>query len=167
MISLVVGRPWQINELPVLTRVRVADTGISVEIPSVLAGTPEDKLEDHVRVLTFARPQSAPLIVQFVVNDLPQAVSPQELDNAMQDEQRALQEVQIPEAHREGDATLVRIGGRPFAIAVHRFDNKVVARVWVSIFGKREVLLRIYSLPGRPPSWAGIEDKIVASLQVP
>lgn len=57
------------------------------------------------------------------------------------------------------------MGARRVAFLAHVFKNGVKVRTWSSVFGDREVVLRIYSTPDRPAAWAGIEDKIVESLQ--
>jgi hypothetical protein len=43
----------------------------------------------------------------------------------------------------------------------------VVIRSWLSIFGRREIILRVFSPPDRPASWTALDDQIVASLQAP
>ena len=52
------------------------------------------------------------------------------------------------------------------AVLVERTDAQASLRL-TSGEQDRQVTLRVYSLPDRPASWAGIEDKIAASLQQP
>jgi membrane associated rhomboid family serine protease len=164
MISLVQGRPWQIDEPPVLTYVHLADTGVSVEVPRGLAGALKEEKAEGGRDFILARLESEPVIVEIVIISLADAPQPEALESVMEGERKALEEVSLAGAQREGDATLVTLGGRRFATVAHRAKG-VPMRSWLSIFGRREVVLRIYSLPNRPASWAGVEDKIVASLR--
>src|SRR5204862_6634852 len=116
------------------------------------------------RDFVFAAPRSEPLIVELVIILHPDESRPEELEAILESERKAFEDTPLPGAQREGNATLVTIGGRRFATVAHRV-NGVPLRSWASIIGRREVVLRIYSLSNRPPSWAGVEDKIVASLR--
>jgi rhomboid protease GluP len=165
VVALVVGRPWEIGKPPALTSVQVADTGVTLELPSSIAGPPLEKIEGNYRVFTFGDPTNERVGVELVVTVLGQVVAPEQLEEVLQVEQKALQAALLPGAQRDGDATIVTVGGRRFATAAHHI-NQVSLRSWVSVFGDREIVLRVYSIPDRPTSWAGIEEKIVASLQV-
>jgi hypothetical protein len=164
VVSLVEGRPWQIDEPPVLTYVQVADTGVSVEVPRGLAGAMKEEKLEGARDFVFALPASEPLVVELAIVSHPDAVPPAELETFMEAERKAFEETALPGAQREGNATLVTIGGRRFATVAHRVKG-IPLRSWVSILGRSEVVLRVYSLPNRPRSWAGVEEKIVASLR--
>jgi membrane associated rhomboid family serine protease len=163
-ISLVEGRPWEIDEPPALTYVQLADTGVSVEVPRGLAGALKEEKMEGGRDFVFARPESEPLIVELGIIYHPDAPRPEEIETIMESERKAFEEASPAGLQREGAATLVTIGGRRFATVAHR-ANGVPLRSWISLFGRREVVLRVYSLPSRPSSWAGVEDKIVASLR--
>lgn len=163
-VAFAVGRPWQIGEPPVLTRVQLADTRVALEIPSVIAGSPVEENKEGFRVFGFGNLASAPVMVELVVHVLPQAVPPDELDEVMQLERKGAQETNPAGAKRQGDAKIVTVGGRPFVTVTHLM-NTVILRSWITVFGDREVVLRVYSAPDLPASWAGIEDTIVASLQ--
>jgi hypothetical protein len=163
-VELAVGRPWRIGEPPALTRVQLADTRVAVEIPSVIAGSLVEENKEGFRVFDFGNLARAPVMVELTVHVLPQAVPPDVLDEVMQLERKAAQEADPVGAKRQGDAKIVTVGGRPFVTVTHLM-NRVILRSWITVFGDREVLLRVYSGPDLPASWAGIEDTIVASLQ--
>jgi hypothetical protein len=57
------------------------------------------------------------------------------------------------------------VGAHHFVTVTYADKNGVTMKAWSTALGDHQVVLRIYSLPDRPASWAGIEDKIVASLQ--
>lgn len=165
VLALVAGRPWQIGAPPVLDRVRVADTGLVVAIPSILAKAPQVETKGEVRVFDYGTLQSAPVVVEIVVDALSQTVPAEQLDEVLEKERQAMQDTALPGAQRQGDARTVTVGARRFAFLTHTFKNGVTVRTWTSVLRELEVVLRIYSTPDRPAAWAGIEDKIVDSLQ--
>jgi rhomboid protease GluP len=165
VLALVAGRPWQIGAPPVLTPVRVADTGVTMEMPSVIAGPPVEQPQGNLRSFTFGDLAHTPAVVEVVVNVLPQVVPSEQLDEILQVERKAVQEASPPGAQRKQDAKIVTVGGRRFVFVAHVI-NRITLQTWVSVFRDREVMLRIYSVPDLPTSWAGIENRIVGSLQV-
>lgn len=165
VLALVAGRPWQVGAPPVLERVRVADTGVVMALPGVLSKSPQVEATGDVRVFDYGNLQSTPIVVEVVVNVLPQIVPAEQLDEALENERQAMQTTPLGEAQRQGDARIVTVGARRFAFATHAFKNGVKVRAWASVLGDREVVLRIYSTADRPSAWAGIEDQIVESVQ--
>jgi rhomboid protease GluP len=163
-LALVAGRPWQVSAPPVLERVRVADTGLVVTLPDVIARSPKVDTKGDVRVFDYGNLQNAPIMVELVVSVLSQPVSPDQLDEALEIERKAMQDTALPGAQRRDDARIVAVDGRRFVFVTHAIKS-VTLRSWVSLLGDREVVLRIYSLPDPPAAWSGIADKIVASLQ--
>ncbi|HEX8111487.1 MAG TPA: rhomboid family intramembrane serine protease, partial [Kofleriaceae bacterium] len=167
VLALVAGRPWQIGAPPVLERVRVADTGLVVAVPSTVAKSPQAETKGDVRVFDYGNLQSTPVVVEIVVNPLSQTVPADQLDEVLENERQAMQDTALPGAQRQGDARIVTVGARRFAFLTHAFKNGVKVRTWTSVLRDLEVVLRVYSTPDRPAAWAGIEDKIVESLQRP
>jgi membrane associated rhomboid family serine protease len=165
VLAVVAGRPWHVSAPPVLERVRVADTGLVVALPSVLSKSPQVETTGEVRVFSYGNLQSTPIAVEVVVNPLPQIVPADQLDEALDNERQAMQTTPLPDAQRQGDARIVTVGARRFAFLTHVFKNGVKIQTWASVLGDREVLLRVYSTADRPSAWAGIEDPIVDSLQ--
>jgi hypothetical protein len=151
----------------VLERVRVADTGLVVELPGVISSSPQVETTSDARVFTYGSLQTAPVVVQIIVSVLPQTVPDGQLDEFLDHERQAMQEMSAPKAQRQGDARITTVGARRFAFVTHEFQNEVTARTWATALGDREVVLRVSSMRDRPAAWAGIEDKIVASLQRP
>jgi rhomboid protease GluP len=167
VLALVTGRPWQVSAPPVLERVRVADTGVTVEMPGVLSKSLQVETEGEARLFNYGDLSDAPIAVELVVGVLRRPVLAEQLDELLQSERQAMQDAALPNAQRQGDARIVSVGGRHFVSATHVRKDRVTMRSWLTALGDRQVVLRIYSLPDRPASWAGIEDKIVASLQRP
>jgi rhomboid protease GluP len=167
VLALVAGRPWEVNAPPVLERVRVADTGLVVEVPSVLSKSLRVETKGELRVFDYGSLKNQPITVQLIVGALQRPVPAEQLDEFLQSERSAMQDAALPNAQRQGDAQIVTVGARRFVATTHAFKNRVAMRSWLTAVGGHEVILRVYSLPDRPASWAGIEDKIVASLQRP
>lgn len=167
VLALVAGRPWQVGAPPVLEAVRVADTGLVIALPSVLPRSAQVETHGDVRVFGYGNLRSTPIAVEVVVNPLPQVVPADQLDEALENERRAMQTAPLADAQRQGDATIATVGAHRFAFATHAFKNGVQVKTWASVLGDREVVLRIYSTPDRPRVWAGIEDQIVESVQRP
>ncbi len=165
-VALVAGQPWKLSEPIVLERVEVADTGLSVELPSAIAHPPTVEQVTGARIFTFGNLLADPVAIELVVNVLPQALPPEELDAAMETEREAAQSAAPRGAERQGDATIVTLDGRPVVTVTHRL-NTITIRTWAWILGDREVILRVYSRPDRSASWSGVEDRIAASLRAP
>jgi rhomboid protease GluP len=166
VMAMAVGRPWQIAEPPQLVRVQVADTGFAMNMPSNIAGAPVVERKDSVWIYTYGNLMKARVVIEFVVNVLPQAVTPAELPEMMNIELKALREHAPPETEREQAPQLVTVGDHPFATTTDRFKNSNVRlRSWVSVFGDREVVLRVYVRPDATARWAGLGDSILGSLQ--
>ena len=167
VIALVAGRPWQASAPPVLERVRVADTGVVVEMPDIFSRSLHAVTKEKVRVFDYGSLRDEPIVVELVVAVLPSRVLDEQLDEFLQSLQSVMQNAALPEAQRQGDARIVTVGARRFVSTTHAFKNRVTVQSWGTALGDRQVILRVYSHPDRPASWAGIEDKIVASLQRP
>jgi membrane associated rhomboid family serine protease len=165
VLALVTGRPWQVNAPPVLERVRVADTGLVMEMPSVLSQSPRTETKGEVRRFYYGNLNDNPLLIEFIVVVLPRSVPDEGLDKFLDGLRQALQDAVPSDAQRQGDARTVTVGARHFVSVTYADKNRVTRKTWGTVLGDRQVVLRIYSLPGLPASWAGIEDKIVASLQ--
>jgi len=165
-VALGVGRPWEIGDPPVLGRIAVGDTGLTIELPSVLATIPHENREGTVRAFTYGDLKQTPCVVEIILNTLPQVIPPEQLDDVLVAEQKALQDSVPPGAQRTQPAAIVTVGNRRFASAIHTID-RVTMKSWASVLRDREVLVRVYSTPDLPLAWAGLDERIVASLQLP
>lgn len=165
-VALGVGRPWEVSEPPVLGRIPVGDTGLTVELPSVLARIPVEGREGAVRVFTYGDLRQTPLAVQIIVHVLPQAISPEQLEDALAAEKKAMEDNPPAGAKRTQPAAIVTVGDRRFAALTQTID-RMTAKSWASLIRDREVVVQIYSLPDVPIEWARLDERIVASLQLP
>ena len=161
------SQPWLAAMIPVLERVGVADTGVVVEMPDLISRSPHVETKDKVRVFDYGNLRDEPIVVELVVAALPSSVPDEQLDGFLHSLQSVMQSAALPDAQRQGDARIVTVGARRFVSTTHAFKNRVTLQSWGTALGDRQVILRVYSLPDRPASWAGIEDRIVASLQRP
>jgi rhomboid protease GluP len=164
LAALATGKPWTLGEPPVLTRVVVADTGVSLELPSLIAERPVDESKGFFRTLGFGAQLQEGMAVEVSVRSRFTSLAPDELDRQLE-VARSLAGNVPPGAEQIDAAKVVKVRGHSFLALSYRM-NAVTVRIWMSIFGHRQVILRIYRRAGLPSSWAGIEDAIVASLQV-
>jgi len=165
-VALGVGRPWELGDPPVLGRIPVGDTGLTIELPSVLARIPHENREGTLRAFTYGDFKQTPCVVEIVLNMLPQAIPPEQLDEVLIADQKALQDSVPPGAQRTQPAAIVTVGNRRFASVTHMID-RVTMKSWASVLRDRDVLVRVYSTPDLPLAWAGLDERIVASLQLP
>ena len=166
-LALAVGRPWELREPPVLVPVPVGDTGLVVDVPSSIATPPTVNEEGGVRIFSFGSLLDQVAAVEIVVNTLPEAVAPEDMASLMEQEKVAAQRAALPGAVRVDDAKIENVGDYPFVTVSHRI-NTVMLRSWITVFGDREVVLRVYAAPGRSFStWAGVDERIAASLRHP
>jgi rhomboid protease GluP len=163
VMALAVGRPWQIGEPPRLVRVQVADTGFAMDIPSDVVGSPTVIHEGSARSFTYGRLDKSPVAVELLVFPLPQPVPPEQLAQTVDVALDALRDKVVPGWQREQPAKVVKVGDRPFVFAIDRIEHARM-RWWTSFYGDRGITLRVYARPEVRASWAGIEDKIVASF---
>lgn len=164
--ALVSGRPWQIAAPPTLTQVRVADTGVVVAVPEVISGAPVATTTGAMQIFLYGKQSLAPVLVEVDVSPLRQPVTDDHIDEFLETMREGLQNATLHEAQRQSDAKIVSVGARRFVVIDHT-TRGFERRSWFSVFRDRRVVLRVYMIPDRPAAWRGIEDRIVASLQVP
>lgn len=160
------GRPWELGEAPTLTRVAVADTGVSVEMPASIAGTRVEQPELGSRIYGYGVDLSGPIAVEVRVDVLPDEIPAEMMDAAMETLRGALQGAPPDGSSREEDARIVTIGGRKLVYTRLR-TGAVRVHVWVTLAGRRRVILRVLAHDDLPAAWAGIPERIAASLAAP
>lgn len=165
-LALITGQPWRIAAAPVLERVRVADTGVVLLLPDVIARSPVTQDKGEVRIFSYGDMSRAPVGVEIIVSVLPQVVPVDQLDEVLEHERQAMQDTSLPDAKRLSDAKIVTVGPQRGVVVDHTIKG-LGLRTWLLVLRDREVLLRVYSAPDRPAAWLGIEDRIAESLQVP
>ncbi|WP_437735672.1 rhomboid family intramembrane serine protease [Sorangium sp. So ce1335] len=167
VVALAAGRPWELAAPPALTRTAVGDTGVALDLPqaAVEAAAVEDL--EGVRFYTYGRLPETTVMFQLAIFPLPGEVPPDQLDELLEQERRTLDERRPAGAVAKGPATRVTLGGRPAVSVRNELPNGVQVVSTIVVLGDKEVVLQAYSTKDRPASWAGIEDKVAATLGSP
>jgi rhomboid protease GluP len=96
VMALAEGRPWQVNQPPVLARVQLADTGVSLELPEALALSLIEKNKAGTRTFSFVNFNSAHVGVDAMMVVHPDPVPPEQLDEIMKMMRRSRPSAAIP-----------------------------------------------------------------------
>jgi membrane associated rhomboid family serine protease len=162
--ALVTGRPWELSRAPVLRRTMIADSGLSIELPERIAGEMKIEVRHEVRVFTFGTLADSPVIFEVLVEPMSDEIPDGELDAFLEGERKTLDEKGPPRAVKTAPARRVMLGPRPGVRVDHDLEGGVHLENYLVVIGKREVLVRGYSVKDRPAAWAGLEEKVAATL---
>jgi membrane associated rhomboid family serine protease len=162
------GRPWELRDPPVLARMPIADTGLTVEVPRAAAPKVESTKEEGLQLVGFGSLLELPVAFEVVVTTLPRAVEPEEMKELLGELEKQMNEIAPAKWTRVGPAQQVTLGDRT-AIAVEHTvgPNGVKVKTYRQVLGTKDVLIRCYSRKERPEAWKGIEEKVAASLRGP
>ncbi|AGP34696.1 rhomboid family intramembrane serine protease [Sorangium cellulosum] len=166
-VALVAGRPWALGEPPALTRVAVADTGVALDVPETLARITAVEDLNGIPFHTYGRLPQTPVVFQIAVFPLDGEVPPDQVDALLEQERKTLDEHRPANTVKKGPAERVELGGRPAVSVRNELKNGVQMVSYIVVLGGREVVLQAYSTMNRPVSWAGIEDKVAATIALP
>ncbi|WP_437782718.1 rhomboid family intramembrane serine protease [Sorangium sp. So ce1097] len=167
VVALAAGRPWELAAPPALTRTAVGDTGVALDLPQAAVDAAAVEDLEGVRFYTYGRLPETTIMFQLAVFPLDGEVPPDQLDGLLEQERRTLDERRPAGAVAKGPATRVTLGGRPAVSVRNELPNGVQVVSTIVVLGDKEVVLQAYSTKDRPASWAGIEDKVAASLGSP
>lgn len=163
VVALAMGRPWTAGAPPALRRTSVGSTGVSAELPDVVADKVQVEEHSGVRIFTYGRIPDSPVAFDIIVAPLPGDLPPDEVDAFFEHERKAADEGGPPKAVRKAPAKRVTVGTRSAVLVEHAIE-KVQLRSYLLVSGRNEVIVRGYSLAERPASWSGIEEKVAASV---
>jgi membrane associated rhomboid family serine protease len=169
VVAFVAGRPWQVNDPPRLQRAALGDTGVSLELPTVVLGDVSHEAKEAgatVDRYSYGSPLRSPISFEIVHGHLGSPVPAGELDAILEHERKAL-DGQIPaDATSKSPAQVVTLGARK---ALHSgYTEKTVHEdVYLLIVGDHEIVIRAYSTPSRPAGWSDIERAVAGSVTAP
>ncbi|WP_437726261.1 rhomboid family intramembrane serine protease [Sorangium sp. So ce861] len=164
VIALAVGRPWELGAPPALMRTAVADTGLALDVPATLAGTVSVDEADGLRFHTYGRLPDTPMMFQLAVVPRADELAPEQLEAELEQGRKALDEAPPEEGVTKSRATRTTLGGRPALSVRHKHKNGVELAIYIVALEDRDVILKAYAAADRPASWAGIEDKVAATI---
>jgi membrane associated rhomboid family serine protease len=169
VVAFVAGRPWQVNAPPQLQRTSVGDTGISLELPTVVLGDVSRTATEPgttVDRYSYGSLLKAPIAFEIVHGRLAGTIPEGEIDAVLDHERKALDD-QIPaDATSKSPAQVITLGGHK-AIHSEYTANTVHQEVYLIVVGDHEVVIRAYSTPRRPASWSDIERAVAGSVTAP
>jgi membrane associated rhomboid family serine protease len=160
-LALASGRPWSVGEPPALRTVALGETGLSLDIPESIAGALQRHAQHSVELFDYVV-AGEPLAVEVVVVSL--GAKPGDPEVALGVIGKAMESAQLQGAQRLGPATTVGVGARRFTTVKYRLSAASI-QAWATIMGDREVIVRVVSFGDLPSGWAGLPEKIVASLR--
>ncbi|WP_437877516.1 rhomboid family intramembrane serine protease [Sorangium sp. So ce513] len=167
VVALAAGRPWELGTSPALKRTAVGDTGVALDLPRDAAKAAAVEDVEGIRFYTYGRLPETTIMFQLAIFPLEDEVPPDQLDAFLEQERRTLDERRPAGAVAKGPAARVTLGGRPAVSVTNQLPNGVQVVSTIVVLGDKEVVLQAYSTKDRPASWAGIEDKVAASLGSP
>lgn len=163
--ALAAGKPWEIAAAPVMTRVPIGDTGLTMEVPSALTKRIQRSSEGEVEVFTHGDLMTSPAALQVVIATMDKAPAPDELDAFFDQERRALDE-QTPKGWtRDRPAREVKLGERRAIVVEHSAEGGLRIKGHAFVVGRHEVLVRGIARSKRPEAWQGLEERVAASVR--
>ena len=166
VVAFVAGKPWQVNAAPELQRTSVGDTGISLELPSVVLGDvsrAEKGRGTNVDLFTFGTLKRAPMAFEILHRRLSRVVPEGDVDGFLEQERKALDK-QAPEgATSTMPAQVITLGGHK-ALRREHTEKTLHVETYLLLVGDHEVIIRAYSTPTRPASWGDVERKVAETV---
>lgn len=166
IVAFVAGRPWQVNAAPQLQRTTVGDTGISLELPSVVLGDvsrSEKTSGMNVEMFTFGTLKRAPMAFEILHRRLSRVIPEAEVDAFLEQERKALDKQAPDGATSTTPAQIVALGARK-AVRREHAEKTLHVEIYLLLVGDHEVIIRAYSTPARPASWSDIERKVAETV---
>lgn len=167
IMALATGRPWELSKPPVFVRTPIGDSGLSLELPTVVAAKsvgPESPAPE-VRIWGFGDADESPVLLEILVTQLEAAVAPEETEAFLEERLQQAKKAQ-PENHElQGAPTRVDLEGRPAVYVEYRLQKKVPVRAYEMLVNDREVIVRCYFLDDKRSAWRGIDRRIAGSIR--
>jgi len=152
------GRPWELRSPALETQV-VPECGITLAVPRGLA---LERAKDGVQ---YGAPRQDPLVVECEMDQLGTAPDATEREAFLTDLARKGQaQTPAPGLRRVEEPAVVPLSGRPAYHHALAAANGVREDTWYVVEGQIGVRLVVTQLPGLPPEWRGVSERIAASL---
>jgi rhomboid protease GluP len=162
-MAFVQGKPWEAGKPPLLERVAVGE-GVTLLLPDVVASRVKSEAREGATSHLYGEASHAPLLFQVVVGKLDETVTPDQLEAELEGVRKTFDEEELSGSTRVSSARIETIGPHRVVIDEIKNPNGVPMKRYAVLLGARYVVVRSYGVGDRPKSWAGIEEKIVASV---
>jgi hypothetical protein len=170
VVALYQGRPWRFAGAPLLHRVPIGSTGLSVELPEPLDTEPQPAAEPADGWL-FGVPARSPLAVKLVLLDDsmprldPEREPQEEIDRLLAELRRQIEggptDAELPRTSLE----LTSLAGRTVLRDEYRGTDQQTVR-YFSYVGTQPVALVVSRFrTWRSDLWPGVDRRIAASLR--
>ena len=166
--ALVAGRPWEYDKPPVFVRTPLGDTGVSVELPTVVVASDigHESPQPNTQVFSYGDPAQSPVLVEIVILELDAPLPPDQAD-AFIEELRQRTQSSPPEDYKVHVAPKrVDVGGRPAMFVEYRLEKNLPVRTYQMLLNDRVVTVRGYILDDDATGWREVEKRIAASVRV-
>jgi membrane associated rhomboid family serine protease len=165
--ALAAGRPWDTDKPPVFVRTPLGDTGLSVELPTVVMAKSlgVERPQPNVRIWSYGDLAQSPVVVELVVEQLEGPVPPEGTDAFIEELRQVAQNAPLEGHTRQGDAKRIELEGRPAVFVEYRLKNNVPVRTYEVVVNDRVVIVRGYILDDEATGWSGVEKRIAASIR--
>lgn len=164
LIALLAGKPWKLGGSPEMARVPLGDTGLTVEVPEGARASTEDG--KGIKIYSFVSTGGMPVSFEMLVFPLDAAPGPEDLEPTLETLRKDLDSpTSLPAKWtRTAPAQRATAGVRPAVVTTFDAEKGVKVKAYAVIEGASVVLVRGYSGKDRPKAWAGIEEKVAASV---
>lgn len=165
-VSVVVGKPFELDAAPVFERVDDDWLGLSVELPSGLLGHSEQVTEDDTRELVIGNAVEDTMLVRvftFVVDGPPMSAAD------VEQELSSIESLAVsPEGARQvRPPERMTIDGRQAVMVRDRLENDIFLDRLFVIYANRLVRVSVYRWPGfEQASPEGTAQRIAESVQL-
>ena len=159
-LAILRGHPWQLDEVPALERVQLADGRFSLDLPALVAHDISEKPDGDLRVYNFGESGASPIVWSFMAYEVFFSTTREAYVAQMLE-----QEQQVP--NRAGwkplrPVALVTVGTRE-AVRVERRNADGREKVaYEMLVGPYRVSLTAYR--EGPAVWGDVEERVAASL---
>lgn len=165
IIALLIGKPWEAGKPPVLVRTPIGDTGVSMELPSETAKRSKLDSSDGSPSYIFGEVNDDPFLFEVGIIPLETTVAAEAVESELQVLVDDLKKSPMADTTAVTAPHIESVGGRRVVALETKLKNDVPVKSYFVLAGPRIVVMRSYGVDARPKSWAGIEEKIVASIE--
>ncbi|UQA54718.1 rhomboid family intramembrane serine protease [Polyangium aurulentum] len=167
IMALAAGRPWESGKPPVFARTPVGDTGLSAELPTVVAAHPMENVKplSNLQILSYGEPAQSPVVVEFVVYRLDAAVPPDGMQQLMEELREEAQTSPPENLEVHTPPKRVELEGRPAIFVEYRLKKDIPVRSYALLVGDRVVTVRGYIQDDGATAWKDVERRIAASVR--
>ena len=160
------GRAWELTAQPEYHRLSMANTGISIEMPTFLKKQPDPEDRGLMREFNFGIPRMDPIVIIVAVRPGPTDLSDPAVFRTLFDGLLQAQAQQEPlKATRRGIARERNLGGVPTVEELFVLENGIRFYQYSQLRPGLFINVVVYVLGKGPAIWLDQPDRIIESLK--